>query len=374
VLLNTCNHPLCVQVLLDLTVHQEQIISLFHHQILMSARQQLLQQQQQQLAAKEAATTPALAATAGAGAADGQTTPFEFQQQLQRLHQQLLQQVKQQHGLQDKLQTSCSGSADAAEAMEEDVEPPQAVEGILAPSYAPQQQQHQLNAGTTCCAINAEEGDDKQQQQQQQQQQSHPASCSYVGGLLQAVATDEAAQQRVLAMTAVDWSKFFSDSFYKLLLLLELADRSEECLQAEQQPPPQQQQQQPTTSEKRPARHSSSASDAADIQQQQVAGPAAGGAAAAAAAAAAGVDLSCGRHMQQLEQLIDEWVTLSALSLILNPLPVYVACTINHATQQPCAAPVVSGITRFIKPQDATLLKVASDELCGVLLLPAGSL
>jgi hypothetical protein len=48
--------------------------------------------------------------------------------------------------------------------------------------------------------------------------------------------------------------------------------------------------------------------------------------------------------MQQLEHLVDEWVMLSVLSLILNPLPVYMACTINHATQQPCAAPGVSVI------------------------------
>ncbi|WIA44463.1 hypothetical protein OEZ86_007210 [Tetradesmus obliquus] len=44
-------------------------------------------------------------------------------------------------------------------------------------------------------------------------------------------------------------------------------------------------------------------------------------------------------HMQQLEQLVDEWVTLSALALILHPLPVYVASTMNHATQLPCAIP-----------------------------------
>jgi hypothetical protein len=303
-----------MQVLLDLTVHQEQIISLFHHQILMSARQRLLQQQQQQLGA-EAATITALAATAAAAAADGQqSTPLEPQQQLQRLHQQLLQQVEQvqqQQGLQETLQTSCSWSADAvAEAMEEDVDPQQALEGQ-------QQRLQQQDVDATSLGIKAEDSSEQQHLQHLQQQQSHPASCSYVGSLLQAAATDEAEQQRVLAMTAPDWSKFFTESFYKLLLLLELADRNEEFLQADQ-PQPQQQQQ----------------------RQQQCAGLGA----AAGTAAAAGVDIHSVSHMQQLEHLVDEWVMLSALSLILNPLPVYVACTINHATQQPCAAPGVSAL------------------------------
>ncbi|WIA17890.1 hypothetical protein OEZ85_009390 [Tetradesmus obliquus] len=44
-------------------------------------------------------------------------------------------------------------------------------------------------------------------------------------------------------------------------------------------------------------------------------------------------------HMQQLELLVDEWVTLSTLALILHPVPVYMACTINHTTQLPCAVP-----------------------------------
>jgi hypothetical protein len=265
-----------MQVLLDLTVHQEQIISLFHHQILMSARQRLLQQQQQQQqVGPEAATTTAFAAVAGAVAADGeQLTPLEPQQQLQRLHQQLLQQVEQvqqQHGLQETLQTSCSWSADTADAMEEDVHHQQALEA----QQQQQQQQKQPDVDTSHLGI--EDEDELQQHLQQQhlqQQQSHPASCSYVGALLQAAATDEAAQQRVLAMTTPDWSKFFTESFHKLLLLLELADRSEEFLQADQ---PQQQRQlerqQPAGSgrviEKRPARHSSSAGEAADIQQQQ---------------------------------------------------------------------------------------------------------
>jgi hypothetical protein len=319
-----------MQVLLDLTVHQEQIISLFHHQILMSARQRLLQQQQQQVG-PEPATTTALIATAGAVAADAQQlVPLEPQQQLQRLHQQLLQQVEQvqqQHGLQDTLQTSCSWSADTADAMEEDVDPQQARQA---------QQQQQPDVDTSHLAIK----DEDELQQHLQQQQSHPASCSYVGALLQAAATDEAAQQRVLAMTAPDWSKFFTESFYKLLLLLELADRSEEFLQADQP-----QQQQPAGSgrvlETRPARHSSSAGEAADMQQQQQ-GAGLDAAASTAAAAPAGVDIHSGSHMQQLEHLVDEWVMLSALSLILNPLPVYMACTINHATQQPSAAPGVS--------------------------------
>jgi hypothetical protein len=344
-----------LQVLLDLTVHQEQIISLFHHQILRSARQQLqLQQQQQQqaLLSAEAAATAAAGGIAGSRAGQ-QGPPVEPQQLLQRLHEQLLKQVKrvqQQHGLQEGLQAlPCSGCVDGlndvtdGDGMEEDVEP-RTHGGSSARISCEQRQQQQQDADAACLPMDAcllPVSAAAEQQQQQQQQRCHPASCSYVGGLLQAAATDEAAQQRVCNMTAADWSKFFTESFYKLLLLLELADRDEEFLQAEQQ-----QHDKLAGSAllagKRPARHSSSCGQIGSIEQQQQQQQQQQGGSLDAAAAAAGSSVVLS-HMQQLEQLVDEWVTLSALSLILNPLPVYMACTINHTTQLPCAAREVSG-------------------------------
>jgi hypothetical protein len=174
-----------------------------------------------------------------------------------------------------------------------------------------------------------------QQQQWQQQQQQQAASAngllslqlpcggSYVGELLRGASQQQV--EYVLHMTAADWSAFFQQSFSQLVMLLELCVRDEYTEGPPQLPP----QLLPSTSTSAPEdnrlRRPSRQSNPLRLSS------AAAAAAAAAAAVRPGVSPTSDWH--QVSLIVDEWVTLSALALLLNPMPVYMATTINHATQ-----------------------------------------
>jgi hypothetical protein len=145
-----------------------------------------------------------------------------------------------------------------------------------------------------------------------------PSNGSYVGALLQRATQEQV--QRALQMTAADWSAFFQQSFAKLVVLLELCRRNDY-----------------TSGTSQPPSTATSAEAGAGSLFGQ---PSANSVTATVAAATAAIpSLTPGCNWQQVSWIVDEWVTLTAAALLLNPIPIYMATTINHGTQQQDAPP-----------------------------------
>jgi hypothetical protein len=145
----------------------------------------------------------------------------------------------------------------------------------------------------------------------------HPwAQCNsgYVLYLMQH--TSNSLVQQATQMSATDWSTYFINCFTRLVTLLELITRySDEEVAA--------------------------AITAAGNVPLNHAGPGPAGQLAPAAGRAGPAPPGCSlaTDLQQLEQVVDEWVLLIVLGLVLNPLAIATATSLNHASGQEDSAP-----------------------------------
>eukprot|EP00775_Hariotina_reticulata_P008729 gene8729-8910_t len=152
-----------------------------------------------------------------------------------------------------------------------------------------------------------------------------PFNGSYVRALLRKATPEQV--QCALQMTAADWSLFFQQSFAKLVVLLELCQRDDYTSGIEQLPSA------AIAAAAGPDILSGRSCLSSHFNTASVTG------AAAAAAPAVTPSRALSSNWQQVSSIVDEWVTLTAAALLLNPVPIYTATTINHDSQEQGSPP-----------------------------------
>eukprot|EP00775_Hariotina_reticulata_P006478 gene6478-6706_t len=140
----------------------------------------------------------------------------------------------------------------------------------------------------------------------------HPwAQCNhdYVLNLMQHASNS--LVQQAMQMSATDWSTYFIKCFTKLVALLELITRYDD-------------------------EEVAAAATVAGSESMSAWQPAA---AAAGSTGPAPPGCSLATDLQLLEHIVDEWVLVIVLGLVLNPLAVATATSLNHASGEESSAP-----------------------------------